>query len=265
MPSSRLLSLVQALALVFALACRAGAQETTISSQLGGSSDNNINNGDAAGQTLVISQNANGGIRVWDRATNRELVNTGSLQLTENEEDNSLVQGLLEWIEEKKRKKKEKKDKEKKDKERQPLVYPVPVPVPVQPNQPYRQERKEIHIHINNHIKKQPHKKHHGGKHHHYEHYHDGHGAHDKFYHGKHPYPLLGHHMFFDHFDHFDHHHDGGGGHHSHGHDHHDDEYSGYESRGVAQYAANSDRAKRRPAAANKKAAVNRETTEQAS
>lgn len=236
----------------------AGQQPQVVTSQQG-------RGGTGGGQTLVISQNANGGIRVVDRTTNRELVNTNNLQLNENNEageaneNTGLVAGLLEWIEEKKRKKKEK------EKEKQPIILPIPMPQPLpQPLPlPYRKERKEIHIHINNHIRKdhgkKPHKQQHHHKHgHHYEEYHDGHGDHghhDKYYHGKHSYPLLGHHMLFDHYDHHDHS-SGDHGQHSYGHDHQGggaDDYSGYESRGVAQYMKASGGARKRMGAESAK------------
>lgn len=214
--------------------------------------------------SLLVSQNPSGGISIVDPASNRQIVNTNGLEVNGNDEvvggdldSNPVVAGLLDWL-----------DKKKKKKEKQPIIlpYPMPQPMPMPMPQPlpqplpmpmpmpmpmpvpepyhhhHKHQRKEIHIHINNHIKKAPHKKHHGGhkKHgYHYEDYHDGHYGHDyhdKYYHGKHSYPLLGHHLSFDHFEHY------GGDHHGHvGHgDHHgDDDYSGYESKSVAQYAAN--------------------------
>lgn len=192
--------------------------------------------------TLVVTQNSDGqGIRVIDRNTNRQLINTGDLQNNNQQEndddddemDEQVVNGLLEWLENKKKKKKNKKDK---DKEKKPLVLPTKRP---------KIEKKEIHIHINNHISKDhkhhkgKHQQHHKGKHHsggHYEDYHDGHyeGHHDKHYQGKHSWPLLGHH-YYD-LDHYDDHYGGG---YSHGGHDHGDEYGGYESKEIAKYAKN--------------------------
>lgn len=180
--------------------------------------------------TLVVSQNPNGaGIQVMDpNNNNRQLINTNSQQQLELEgqtgdEDASeeqVVRGLLEWLEEKKRKKKE-------NKKRRPLpiIQPIlPMPLPLPPPLPHERPR-EIHIHINNHIKKKEHHKKPHKKHGHYEDYHDGHydhDYHDKHYSGKHSWPLLGHHLNWDHF----------GGHDHHGGDHHGgyDDYGGHES-----------------------------------
>ena len=158
-----------------------------------------------------------------ERSTNRQLVNTNNLREFEGDTgvgaedlDECLVAGLLDWFE----KLKEKFGKKKKNNNNnQPIILPV---------QPHRQERKEIHIHINNHMKKQPQHKHKQG---HYEHYHEGHyqnDEHDKHYHGKHAFPLLGHHFGFG-LGLLGH---GGGGHH---HDSDDDYYSAYESKPVAR------------------------------
>jgi len=211
-------------------------------------------------QTLIVTPGQNGqGVRIIDRATNRQLIDTNnlaegeeeSLPLNANEEavsNNRLVAGLLDWLEklkEKKRKKKEKEDE--KQEQKQPIV--IPVPVPAQPEK-QKQERKEIHIYINNHIKKQD--KHHGHKqqqpkhdkhkhHGHYEHYHEGHYHNDKHYHGKHHFPLLGHHFDFGDYHHGGHDHYGGGGdHQGEPHDHHGDYYSAHESKTVDRFAAKS-------------------------
>ena len=188
----------------------------------------------------MVSQSPDGdGIRVVDRQSNREIINTNR-EIQEDDEDDEaeeqVVQGLLEWLDKKKKKKKKEKGKGKK-KDRQPLILPVV---------PEKHERKEIHIHINNHIKKydnhkkqQPKHKKHGG----YEDYHEGHYGHDyhdKHYQGKHSYPLLGHHLHLDHYEAY------GGGHYGGQHDHHED-YSGYESKKVARYVPMKQRASSSP------------------
>lgn len=200
-------------------------------------------------QTLIVSQNPSGqGIRVIDRSTNRQLVDTGNLQELESDADDEdglddrLVGGLLEWFEklkEKKRKKKQKKNDKQEDK--QPIILPI---------RPEKHERKEIHIHINNHIKKHDsHKKrpqhhHQQKKHGHYEDYHEGHYDHDKHFYGKHSFPLLGHHFDLgnDYHEHY-------GSHYGSGHD----DYSGHESKKVASYvASNGNGATLKAAAASK-------------
>lgn len=187
--------------------------------------------GSAGRTTLVVSQNPNGnGFSVVDKSNNNQVINTNSEQQVDgNDEDDRMeeqvVSGLLEWLEEKKRKKREKKKKKKKgekeEEEKKPLVEP-------------KLEKKEIHIHINTHIKKEEHKK---KKHHHehkkhggYEDYHDGHydhDSHDKHYQGKHSWPLLGHHYNWD----YDYH----SGHGDHYGGHHGDDY-GHESNKVSKF-----------------------------
>jgi hypothetical protein len=221
------------------------------------------------GATLIVSDNPNGNSANFaDRApaSNRRLtasadINGNGLEVNGNEptptdQEEQVVAGLLEWLKKKKREKEEKKNQQK-----QPIILPVPIqpqPQPVYPIHPPQQhDKKVIHIHINNHIKKEPHKKkhqqhhkkHHGG----YEYYHDGdYHDHDKYYMGKFHAPLLSHHFYsFDHYDyggHYDdgHHHYGGhehgGGHYGggeHGGGHYGgDHHAGYESRPEPQIAA---------------------------
>lgn len=175
--------------------------------------------------TLVVSPNANGqGVRVLDQSTGREVLNTNQasgqqIELEGDRDEDRIVSGLLEWLENKKKKKR-------------PQVLPVILPEP-----PHRQQPKIIHIHINNHIQKHPnkhHKKHHNHKHGHYEDYHGGHYDHDKYYHGKHSWPLLSHHYNWDQDYYFGmsglggHGFGGSGG----------DDYAGYESKQVASKVA---------------------------
>lgn len=187
--------------------------------------------------TLVVSKNPNGdGYRVVDPNTNNQLINTSNQAQNYNNDDNDedddemeqqVVNGLLDWLDKKKKKKRKDKDK---------IRPPRPT---LQPYiRPERHEKKVIHIHINNHIKKSgkhAQKKHHGGHYYgQYENYHDGHydhDYHDKHYHGKHSWPLLSHHFNWDYYsmDHY-------GGHQG---DHYGDDYGGYESKKVAKYVAN--------------------------
>lgn len=188
------------------------------------------------GTTLVVSQDPNGnGINVVDRATNQQLVNTNQLEVNGNDQEELVVAGLLEWLKKKKREKDEKKNQNK-----LPIILPMPLPqpqpmpMPLPMPLPHPHQRKEIHIHINNHVKKDSHKKKHHQHHKHgydfedYHHGHDDHDYHDKHYYGKSSFPLLSHHISFDHYDQGWH-----GGVHG-GHSEHD--YSGYESQQKPQY-----------------------------
>lgn len=192
-------------------------------------------------------------------------------QVVDDYEDDeaSVVGGLLEWLGRKKQKKEEKKRRRRPWVQPLPLPlpppilppppimpHPLPTPPPPQPFYPHplphpqphphphhhphhhkHQQPKHIHIHISNHHGK----KHGGGGGGHkkggYEDYHDGHyehegGHHDKFFHGKHAWPLLSHHFNLDPDYYWALY--GGGDHNGHGDDFGAD---GYESRPVAKFA----------------------------
>lgn len=207
--------------LIFALTCLAfalgitGAQETRISER--------------RSSGILVRRNRDGdGIQILDQRSGRELWSSNSDDDSEDEIDQRIVAGLIDWLD----KKKKKKDKDKEKPKPEPQPEPKPEPKPVEPAKPVKPE---IHIHIHT-TKKKDHKKtdHYG----HSEHYHTGHyehDKHDKHFHGKHSWPLLGHHMNWAKF----------AGHY--GDLQGDDFHSGYESSQVAKVVK--DQANRNPIA----------------